>query len=109
MDELIQYIRFNVYADRLPERLHPEYASFIDSLQILESQEVPAVVTNLVVLPRRDWRERWGSARYAISTALDVRDLIKNGYAPLEILTHRCPVCGVGELHGFRCWHKKDI
>ena len=94
MDELIQYIRFNVYADRLPERLHPEYASFIDSLQILESQEVPAVVTNLVVLPRRDWRERseflnlyaFGSFRSQVRTIMRLYPLLIEAYLQSGIL-----------------------
>ena len=54
---------------------------------------------------RHDWRERWGSAKYALSSALFVKNLIKNGYAPLEIITHRCPICGVGELDSFQGSH----
>ncbi len=54
---------------------------------------------------RHDWRERWGSAQYAMSAALHVINLINNGYPPLEVLTHRCPVCGVGELDGFQGSH----
>lgn len=54
---------------------------------------------------RNDWRERWGSAKYAISSAKYVRSLIKNGYPPLEIITKRCPICGVGELDSFQGSH----
>lgn len=54
---------------------------------------------------RHDWRERWGSAKYAISSAVFVKNLIKNGYPPLEIITHRCPICGVGELDSFQGSH----
>jgi serine/threonine protein kinase len=54
---------------------------------------------------RNDWRERWGSAKYAKSTALFVKELIKNGYAPLELIHKRCPICGVGELDAFQASH----
>ncbi len=54
---------------------------------------------------RNDWRERWGSAEYAISASKFVRTLISNGYPPIEIITQRCPVCGVGELDSFQGSH----
>ena len=54
---------------------------------------------------RNDWRERWGSAEHAISTVNFVRNLINNGYPPLETVTARCPICGVGELDSLRGSH----
>ena len=51
---------------------------------------------------RHDWRNRWGSAEHAISNSRFVKNLISNGYPPLEIVTARCPVCGVGELDSFQ-------
>lgn len=54
---------------------------------------------------RNDWRERWGSAKYAMSSALFVKELIRNGYAPLEVISKRCPICGVGELVNFQGSH----
>lgn len=54
---------------------------------------------------RNDWRNRWDSAKYAISASKFVKNLISNGYPPLEIVTKRCPVCGVGELDSFRGSH----
>jgi serine/threonine protein kinase len=54
---------------------------------------------------RNDWRKRWGSAKHAISGAKFVKSLINNGYPPLEIVTTRCPICGVGELESFQGSH----
>lgn len=54
---------------------------------------------------RHDWRERWGSAENAITSAKFVKNLIKDGYPPLEIIMHRCPICGVGKLDAFQGSH----
>ena len=54
---------------------------------------------------RRDWRNRWGSARDAVSVAKRVAYLIRSGYPPLEDITTTCPVCGVGEILGFPSSH----
>lgn len=54
---------------------------------------------------RRDWRNRWSSAKDAVSTARRVRYLIQCGYPPLEEIASQCPICGVGTLADFSGSH----
>ena len=54
---------------------------------------------------RRDWRNRWGSAKEALTTTRRVRYLIQCGYPPLEEIASRCPICGAGQLSNFEGSH----
>jgi serine/threonine protein kinase len=54
---------------------------------------------------RRDWRNRWGSAKEAVAAARRVHYLIRCGYPPLEEIIRRCPICGVGSLENFEGSH----
>jgi serine/threonine protein kinase len=54
---------------------------------------------------RRDWRNRWGSAKDAVLAAKRVKYLIESGYPPLEEIRSRCPLCGVGGHEDFQGSH----
>jgi serine/threonine protein kinase len=54
---------------------------------------------------RRDWRNRWGTAKDALTAVALVHNLIRCGYPPIEQIVPRCPICGVGKLLEFNGGH----
>jgi serine/threonine protein kinase len=54
---------------------------------------------------RKDWRDRWGSAKDAILAARRVQNLIHCRYPPLERLRCICPACGAGRLESIEGSH----
>ena len=54
---------------------------------------------------RNNAKDRWRSAGEALKEAYHVRYLVASHYPPIELISERCPLCGVGKLGPFDLSH----